>query len=342
MLPAKMISTFSLMSLFVLALTTCPVSAEEQKEAPKVQQTAPAEQKKSSPTDTVAKVNGTKISRLDVDRAVKVLMSQSRITEPLGEDTMKEAEKAAMEQLISAELLFQAGEKMEIKDLGKMVQDKLAQNKAKFPTAEEFEKAMKSLDMSQKDMEEFTRKDIVINNLLEKTIVGKITVPDADVKKFYTDNMDKYFKKSETVKASHILIGIDEKTSPEEKKKAEEKAGNILKRIKAGEDFAELAKTESSCPSSAQGGDLGFFGKGQMVPTFEEAAFALKPGELSKVVETQFGYHIIKLTDRKEATEEKFDDVKEKIREFLKNQKAQKAVGDYINELKGKAKIERL
>lgn len=339
MLSARMITTASLALLF--ALQSGLVSAEEQKAAVPEQKAAQTEQKAAAPTDPVAKVNGVAITNKDVDRAVKVLLSQNRVPQPTPPEIMKQAQSAATDQLISAELLFQAGQKLEIKDLDKQIVDKIAQNKAKFPTVEEFEKAMKSLEMGEKDMEEFTRKDIVINNLIEKNILSKITVPDADVKKFYDDNLEKYFKKQESVKASHILIGVDEKATPEDRKKAKEKIEAILKKVKAGEDFAALAKTESTCPSKAQGGDLGVFTRGQMVAPFEKAAFDLKPGEVSDIVETQFGYHIIKLTEKNAAATEKFDDVKAKIADYLKSQQAQKAVATYVEELKAKAKIEK-
>jgi peptidyl-prolyl cis-trans isomerase C len=144
------------------------------------------------------------------------------------------------------------------------------------------------------------------------------------------------------VRASHILLGVDASASADEKQKAKTKAEDILKKVKAGEDFAKLAKDNSTCPSSAQGGDLGFFGKGQMVPAFEQAAFSLKTGDVSEVVETQFGYHIIKLTEKKEAETVKLDEVKDRISDYLKNQKMQKAVTDFLNGVKGNSKVEIL
>ena len=340
MISAKKIVSYSLAALVLVNIQTLSAFGDEQKTAQPEQKTAPAVEKKSSPSDVVAKVNGTAITRQDLDRAVKVLVSQNRLPQPLPAESLKQAEDAALDQLISAEMLYQAGQKLEIKDLEKRVDDKINENKAKFPSAEDFEKALKSVDMTEKDLKEFTRKDIVISNIIEKNIASKATATEADAKKFYDDNPDK-FKQEESVKASHILCGVDANASAEDKKKAREKAEALLKKIKAGEDFSTLAKTESTCPSSKQGGDLGYFSKGQMVAPFEKAAFALKPGEVSDVVETQFGYHIIKLTEKKDAGVVKFDTVKEKILDFLKNQKIQKGVSDYLNELREKAKIEK-
>jgi peptidyl-prolyl cis-trans isomerase C len=308
----------------------------EETKAPQAKQEAAA---KTSPTDPVAKVNGTPITRGELERATKVMAAQNKGAQETS--AAKQLADYALNQLISAELLYQAGSKLEIKDLDKQVNDKLAQGKARFPDNAAYETALKSAGLTTKDLEVLIRKDIVINNLVDKEVGSKIVVTDDEVKKFYDENIDK-FKQGETIRASHILCGVEPKATAEEKKKAKEKAEALLKEIKTGKDFAELAKTNSTCPSSAQGGDLGFFGKGQMVPSFEAAAFALKPGEVSNVVETQFGYHIIKVTEKKAAGATPLSDVKDKIKDYLKNTKMQKAVGDYIEQLKGKAKIEKL
>jgi len=295
---------------------------------------------KTTPTDPVAKVNGTVITRGELDRATKVMAGQSRMGQQPSPPT-KEVEDAVLNQLISAELLYQAGAKLKVADLDKLVADKLAQGKTKFANDADYENALKSSDLTPKTLEELIRKDTVINNLIVKEIFPKVSVSDADAKKFYDDNKDK-FKRGDQIRASHILCKVDPQATAEEKKKAREKAEGLLKQIKAGKDFAELARTNSDCPSKEQGGDLNFFGKGQMVPAFEAAAFALKPGEVSDVVETQFGYHIIKVTDKKGAGEAKFDEVKPRILDYLKNEKVQKAINDYITQLKGKAKIEKM
>ena len=298
---------------------------------------------KPSPTDDVARVNGTAITRPELQRAVKVLLTQNQVEEPLSPEAMQQAQGAALDQLIAAELLYQEASKLTVKDLDKRVEEKVALNRSKFGSDEELEKALKGVGMTLKDMRDFTRKDVIISNLIQTRFAANAPLPsDAEARQFYQENLEKYFKKAESVRASHILIGVDEKASAEERTRAKEKAEAILKRVNAGEDFAAIAKADSTCPSSAQGGDLGTFGRGQMVPSFEQAAFAMKPGEVSQVVETKFGYHIIKLTEKQEATTEKFEDVKGKILEFLNQEKMQKAVSNHVKELMEKAKIEKL
>jgi len=333
----RRIATPTLAALLMVTLHAWPaLAAEKAAVKPPVK-----EQLKTSPSDPMVKVNGTTITRLELDRAVKVMLAQNQMQQPLDPEIMKQAQEAALEQLTAAELLYQEAAKLEPKDLEKQVAEKVAQNRAKFGSDAEFEKALSGVDMTTKDMRDFTRKDIVISNFIETQFADKVTVSDLEARKFYDDNQDKYFKKPESARASHILIGSDEKIAPEDRKKAKEKAEALLKRIKGGEDFAALAKSDSTCPSSSQGGDLGSFGRGQMVPAFEKAAFALKPGETSNVVETQFGYHIIKLTEKHEASTEKFDDVKGKIVEFLKREKVQKGISSFVSNLKKTAKIEK-
>jgi len=309
-----------------------PASTEKTKA-----ETTPAK----SPTDTVAKVGNSAISRAELDRALTVLTAQNRLPAADSPEGRKQAESAALDQLIFAELIFQEGMKTPPADLEKQIDFKMSQNKGKFGSVAEFEAALKSAGMVEKELAEITRKDIVINNFVETKIVPTITVTDDEVKKFYNDSKEQ-LKEEPQVKASHILIGVDASASAEEKAKAKAKAEALLKEIKGGKDFAETAKTSSTCPSKSQGGDLGYFGKGQMVREFEQAAFAMKVGDISDVVETQFGFHIIKLTDKKEGEAPKLEEIKEKITVFLKGQKTQKAVFDYVTKLRKEAKVEIL
>jgi peptidyl-prolyl cis-trans isomerase C len=285
----------------------------------------------------VARVNGTAIDAIELRRAKKVMLRGQTVPA----DQQAAVDKQALEQLVSAELLYQAAAKQEIKDLDKKIDAKLDQGKSRFKEDKDFKKAIKDLEMDEKDLREYTRRDLLISAFVESAFISKTVVPESEIRDFYDKNQDK-FKQGETVKASHILIGVDSKATIDEKTKAREKAEKLKKELAGGADFATMAKGNSTCPSSQQGGDLGSFGKGQMVPSFEKAAFALKPGEISDVVETQFGYHIIKLTEKKPAVTTDFKDVKAKIEEFLKGQKVNEAIQKYLEETKKTAKIELL
>jgi len=315
------------------------ISASAAESGPKV--THPAVEKDAAAIlGPVARVNGSDILAAELKRARTVLLAGQPGAQ-LSADEQKELDRRVMDQIISAELLYQSGRKLDLKDLDKQVDAKIAQAKGRFASEADFTKAIRDLDMSEKDLREYTRRDLIITNFVTVTIVPKITVSEEEAKKFYDQNVDK-FHQDEQVRASHILCGIDTKASAEEKKKAREKAERLRKELANGADFATLAKENSTCPSSTQGGDLGFFGKGQMVPPFEQAVFALKPGEISDVVETQFGYHIIKQTGRTKAETVPFSAARSKIEDYLKKQKINAAVGDFVAEARKTAKIEIL
>lgn len=181
-----------------------------------------------------------------------------------------------------------------------------------------------------KEQLEYTVNDQITRDYLSKGVAANIVVSDDDIEQYYIANKDK-FSTSDSVRARHILIGVSSGASDEEKKKTKDKVRNILERIKRGEDFAKIAAEVSEDPGSKErGGDLGYFARGRMVRPFEDAAFALKPGQISDVVETQFGYHIIKVEDYKEGTSKKLDEVKDSIREQLKAQFAQSKGKEFI------------
>ncbi len=170
------------------------------------------------------------------------------------------------------------------------------------------------------------RKRLVVESFLKKKVEAESKVSDEDMKKFYEQNKDK-FKSGEQIKASHILV------------KTEKEAKEVLAKLKAGGNFEELAKKSSVDSSAAKGGDLGWFGKGSMVPAFEKAALALKDGQISDVVKSDFGFHIIKLTGKRAAGIRPFDEVKEQIKGAIMPTKQQEVFQKIKEDLKKTAKI---
>lgn len=184
------------------------------------------------------------------------------------------------------------------------------------------------------------RKQLGQQKLFQSQFPENINITEEDAKKHYDENPAQ-FETKEQVRASHILITpkADAADPNQEKVKAKTKAEDLLKQIKEGADFAALAKANSDCPSAAQGGDLNFFGKGQMVPPFEQAAFAMETGKVSDIVETRFGYHIIKVTDRKEAGTTSFEQAKAGLIQQLAQKKQAEMTNKYIDSLKAAANI---
>ena len=179
----------------------------------------------------------------------------------------------------------------------------------------------------KKKMEDF-KKLTLVSEVFEKEIMAKSTVSDQDIKDYYDKNKESFVMATE-IKASHILV------------KTEEEAQKVLARLKKGEKFEAIAKAVSLDTASAKnGGDVGFFKKGQMVPEFERAAASLKVGDISIPVKTQFGYHIIKVTDKKTGSPVEFEKVRDLISQKLSGEKQKEAFEAYIAELKKTYKVE--
>jgi len=288
--------------------------------------------------DPIAQVNGVPIAAADLQKAYKALSTNRGGAQvPAGKE--QEARQFVLNQLIAAELMYQLAEKTPVADLDKKIDAAVARLKGRFKTEEEFRTGLAQQDLSEKELRELIRRNQVIENHIEQTIASKVKISEQEVRAFY-DNNPETFTMPEQVRASHILIMVDQKAAEAEKQKARAKADDLLKQVKAGADFAKLAQEHSGCPSSKQGGDLGFFGKGQMVKPFEDAAWSMKPGEVSGVVETQFGYHIIKLTEKRAQDKMPFDALKARIEESLKQRKIGEQVTALMEAAKKSAKIQ--
>jgi len=168
-------------------------------------------------------------------------------------------------------------------------------------------------------------------NFTPKDLAAFQQVSDEEIKAYYEAHKDSMVQKEE-VKASHILIMVKDSDSESVKKEAKAKIENVLTLAKKGEDFAELARKHSEGPSSVNGGELGWFGRGSMVPEFETAAFATPKGEISGLVRTQFGWHVIKVEDKKEAETKSLADAKEEIRETIAQEKASAEISDKLDQ----------
>lgn len=310
--------------------------------APLAQQGPPAAPVKPVPDvlpDLIARVNGEDIKKADFESAVRNLEAQ--VGQKIPADRRSEILREVLDQLISYRLLVQESKTRNVSVTDAEVEASIGQIRQQFPNEEAFKTALTSQAKSMEDFKRETRENMIIEKMLKTEVEPKVKVGQPEIQAFYDQNQER-FKEPESVRASHILVKVDAGASDDLKKQAQAKADGILADIKKGTDFAELAKKNSDDGSAAQGGDLGFFGRGQMVPEFEAAAFGLQPGQVSGLVQSQFGFHIIKLAEKRAPRTVPLPEVTERIAQFLGQQQQQQMTGAFVGTLKSKGKIEVL
>jgi peptidyl-prolyl cis-trans isomerase C len=219
------------------------------------------------------------------------------------------------------------------------IDKQIQQISSRFPDPEKFKEQLSAMGISEEKLRDEIGASLRIEKLLESKSGKKEEVSEDDIKDFYQTHPEN-FEMPERIQASHILIKIDPGDTPEVKEQKRQKLSDIREQIENGADFAQMAREYSDCPSKSRGGDLGVFERGRMVKPFEDAAFQLKVGEVSDIVETQFGLHLIKLTDRQEGQVMPLDNAREKIIYYLNRQKHEDAISDYLTDLRSKAKID--
>ena len=288
--------------------------------------------------DVMARVNGTTIYRKDVKEVVQgILMMQD--TQPDPAAITKLADEA-LDSLIALELLYQESQARGLVVSDADVDAEIKRSKSQFPDAQTFQAALKERGMTEKDLRNDTRKTMAVNRLLESTVWKNVTVSPEQVKAFYESNKED-FKHSAQIRVSHILIRVPENAGATERAAAKKRAAALLEQLKAGTDFATLARKQSEDTSSAaQGGDIGFIAKGEMEDSFEKQAFALAPGQISDIVSTPYGFDIIKVTDQRGPGYTALPEVQERIHTVLEKFEHQKRQADFVAQLRQKAKVE--
>ncbi len=287
----------------------------------------------------IAKVNGQAVERWELETAIKGV--EGRAGSPIPPERHDEVVRGLIDQLVAFHVLSQEAHARKLDATDTDVQARIGQFKGGFPDEQGFQQALAAQGMTLDQLQKQTRMGLEVSKVLDAEVNSKIAVQDAEVDAFYKENTER-FKQGETVHASHILIGVPQGADAATKAAARAKAQAILKQVKAGGDFAALAKANSQDGSAQNGGDLGFFPKGQMEPTFEKTAFSLKPGTTSGLVETPFGFHIIKVLEKRPPRTAPLEEVAPQIKEFLTGQQRQTKITAFVDQAKTKSKIEIL
>ena len=337
----KMYILFALFLALGLFLCACHSSSGPTKEGLKS-----SSDKVNQKGEIIATVNDVNIYQEDLEKAFNFHSRQNKnISTELPDEEVRKLRAIILKRLIETELLYQKGRELNINPSDDEIFARFEQIKKQYPSEQEFTEYLEKIQLTQEDLIKELKKNSIISEVVKKHInsTPKTTksFSEEELKKYYNAHKDQ-FQQGEMVKASHILIKVEKNADEKSLQQAKEKITEILNKAKGGEDFAKLAQEYSDCPSSRRGGDLGFFDKKQMVPEFSQVAFKLKVGEISDIVQTQFGYHIIKVTDTKPATTKSFEQSKGLIKQSLSGKSSSNTIKSYIQSLREKADIKIL
>jgi peptidyl-prolyl cis-trans isomerase SurA len=256
------------------------------------------------------------------------------------QEQMEKLYRQVLEKLIEEKLVDQEVKKIGIKVSTKEIEATLEEVKRRNgATQEDLEKALTNEGLTIETYKKQIEKGLQRQKLIHWSVKIETKVGDEELKDFYKKNIDHY-PTNETYRPGHILFIIPKEATPEAVREIREKAQKVLEKIKGGEDFGEMALHYSEDASSKNRGDLGYLKRGELVPAFEREALRLKVGEVSEIVRTEFGFHILKLLDRKGTDPLPFEEVKEKVRADYYESEMEKAFRQYIATLKEKSVIE--
>lgn len=283
-----------------------------------------------------AVVNGQEISgeavQFELDRLVRFYLGHGMTMDEVKKNLPKLEEKA-LDQAIGAKLLLDQAAKLDLPVSAADIDAEVAKVVAQVGGAENYRKALAAQGITEEQFRKELEKGAKVNKLVEQACSSVAEPTDDEVAAFYAAHKAEYVA-PEQVLCQHILVkGSDDA--------ALDKIKGIRARIVDGKaDFAEEAKKHSDCPSGQQGGSLGWFGRGMMVPAFDKVAFEMAKGEVSNIVTTQFGYHIIYKADQKGGGQQTLVDVHDQIRDLLRHEARGRAMDAYVAELREKATIE--
>jgi peptidyl-prolyl cis-trans isomerase C len=287
-----------------------------------------------------AVVNGVTITMMTLNGEYRQVLKQRRMTEEtVTADQVLAVKKEILKTLIDQELLYQECQKNNISIDEENINTSLIEVKESFESEEVYQNALKDANMEERDLSERLKRTLAINELVTRKVSRNVIVTEEETRTYY-DTHPTSFQRNEKVRASHILVKVSKDAGEAQKVAAKEKLLEIYRRIEAGEDFAKLAGEHSDCPSSVRGGDLDYFERGKMIPEFEDVAFSMEPGSVSDIVQTDYGFHLIKLTDKVGAGIIAYETVKSELTSFLERQKTSVGVSELIETLRNDAKIE--
>jgi peptidyl-prolyl cis-trans isomerase C len=333
----KLLGSLSLSLSLCLAVSGGLLAADKKPATPPAPADTPAKPADTLP-DTVAVVEGASISKTELQKAFTSVLAQQQVpADSLSDDQRLRGYHVVLDNLIIDKLIAKRSADTKVPD--DEVNAQWERIKGNFGSEAELKKQVEAAGETIDKVKQGLRDRLQQERWIDTQIGDKAKVTDAEAEDFYKKNPDQ-FKQPEEVRASHILIKVDQDAKPEVVVEKQKAAEAVAARVKKGEDFAKVAKEVSEDPGSKEkGGDLDFFRRDAMVKEFSDAAFAMKKDEISDPVRSEFGYHIIKVTDRKPAETVTLEKVKPQLLAYLQRQKKQVEIEKLVGDIRSKADV---
>ncbi len=292
--------------------------------------------------DVLAVVNETQITRQELEQEVSLLHAEMRHRNTaLSKRKMDRLKRQLVENLIERELLYQRAQQKKLEIRNQWVDRALLDLKSELKAKSGYKAYLEDANISEAQLKARIRKGLIVRRLLRRDVIRQIKVSESEMQTFYRDHPE-IFQRQEQVRVRQIMIAFDLKNEGRGRGEALLRIQTIQDKLNQGDNFAALALDYSEDNSRTSGGDLGYLQHDQMIAAFADAAFSLKPGQVSDIVETPLGYHLIQMVDRVPSSQMAYRNARTKIERTLRRNKEKKATDTYLAKLKRQASITRL
>ena len=291
--------------------------------------------------DQLVLVNDVPITRMDITQEAAILSADIQLRNlPWSAAQIAKLDDKILETLIDRELLYQRAKQIGIEIRSQWVERALLDLKAKIGNAAAFDKYLKDIGLTEEQLREHITKGLIVRRLIRREVIRQIKVSEAEMQAFFRKHPE-FFVHQDQIRVRQIFIAFPPGDDIAARGEALLRMQSIQDRLRQGDDFAALALEYSEDPSKSRGGDLGYLERSQLIPSFAEAAFALQPGEISSIVESRIGYHLIKMVDHIPSSQMAYRNTRTKIERTLRRNKEKSAAAGYLARLRSQATIVR-
>ena len=287
----------------------------------------------------VARVNGVQITEQQLEGIINELLPTAFFHGNITPEKRAEFRPTAMEEIIKRELYYQEAKRLGMEIKKAELSEAVKKVKARYKSEKDFLRSLKSIGYTMETFEHDVDKNMLVIKFFEEEIIAKAKATEEYLRDYYEKNK-KDFVRPEGIRLRHILIKVPPAATKEEREILKKEAEDVLAKAKSGEDFADLAYKHSMDDWRVKGGDLGLVHEGRLAPEIAEVAFKLEPGQISGLIETINGYHIMKMEEKVPASQLSFDEISDKLKRQTESRRQKELEESTLKRLKDNAKIE--